>query len=151
MTPTKNDALQKWHTLGKNTQTLFAKDWVIFKRKFLNLLYDSDLWSSDFKVEFFPLQSDIPITLLCLIVRVGSISRVLIVLQEANNVVVKCHFCEMSFMLCVNFARWFFWQEECPFCKTVSMGAIMLCGFSHFDQAPLLDISSYVTWPSQVV
>ena len=78
---------------------------MIFKRKLLNLLYDSDLWSSDFKVEFFPLQNDIPITLLCLIVRVGSISRVLVVLQEANNVVVKCHFCEMSFMLCVNFAR----------------------------------------------
>ena len=51
--------------------------WVIFKRKFLNLLYDSNSWSLDFKVEFFPLQSGILITLLCLIVGVGSISRVL--------------------------------------------------------------------------
>ena len=51
--------------------------WLIFKRKFLNLLYDSDSWSLDFKVEFFPLQSGILITLLCLIVGVGSISRVL--------------------------------------------------------------------------
>ena len=27
-------------------------NWVIFKRKFLNLLYDSDSWSWEFKVEF---------------------------------------------------------------------------------------------------
>ena len=37
---------------------------AIFKMKFLNLLYDSDSWSWDFKVEFSPLQSDIPIALL---------------------------------------------------------------------------------------
>ena len=34
------------------------------KRKFLNLLYDSDSWSVDFKVEFFPLQSDTFVTVL---------------------------------------------------------------------------------------
>ena len=27
-----------------------------FKREFLNLLYDLDSWSWDFKIEFFPLQ-----------------------------------------------------------------------------------------------
>ena len=64
---------------------------MAFKPKFLNLLYDSDSWSWDFKVEFFPLQSDIPITLLCLIVGAGSISRMLVVLEKANNVVVRSH------------------------------------------------------------
>ena len=72
---------------------------MVFKREFLNLLYDPDLWSWDFKVEFFLLQSDIPITLLCLIVGVGPISRVLVVLQNGSNVVVRCHFCEMPFMV----------------------------------------------------
>ena len=70
---------------------------MVFKWKFLNLLYDSDLWSWDFKVEFFPLQSDIPITLLCLIAGVGPMSRVLVVLQKVNNVVVRCHFCCVPF------------------------------------------------------
>ena len=44
---------------------------------------------------FFPLHSNIPITLLCLIVGVGSIlaGSVLVVLQKNNNVVVRCHFC----------------------------------------------------------
>ena len=84
MTPTKNSALQKWYTLrsAKNVQ---------------RLLYDSDSLSWDFKVEFVPLRSDIPITLLCLIVGVGSISRMLVVLQKTNNVVMRCYFCKMPF------------------------------------------------------
>ena len=84
MTPTKNSALQKWYTLrsAKNVQ---------------RLLYDSDSLSWDFKVEFVPLRSDIPITLLCLIVGVGSISRMLVVLQKTNNVVMRCCFCKMPF------------------------------------------------------
>ena len=45
------------------------------------------------KVDFFPLQSDFAITVLCLIVGVGPISRMLIVLQIANNVVTRCHLC----------------------------------------------------------
>ena len=92
---------------------------MVFKRKFLDLLYDPDLWSQDFKVKFFPLQSDIRITLLCLIVGIGPISRVLVVLQKANNnVVVRCHFCEVPFMLDAIFARFYFWKEEHPFCNT---------------------------------
>ena len=93
--------------------------WVISKKKFLNLLCDSDSWSWDFKV-----QSDIPVTLLCLIVGVGSISKVMVVLQKANNVVLRCHFCEMPFMLGAIFVRCYFWPEECPFCNNVSVGAI---------------------------
>ena len=81
---------------------------MVFRRKFLILLYGPDLWSWDLKVEFFPMQSDIPITLLCLIVGVGPISRVFVVLQKANNEVVRCHFCEMPFMLAAIFARWYF-------------------------------------------
>ena len=55
---------------------------MIFKRKLLNLLYDSNQWSWDFKVEFFTIQSDIPGTLLCLVVvDVVSIIRVLVVFQ----------------------------------------------------------------------
>ena len=87
-------------------------------------MYDPDWWPWDFEVEFFPLQSDIPITFLCLIVGLGPISRVLVVLQKANNVVVRCHFCKISFMLGAISARWYFWKKECPFCNTVSMGAI---------------------------
>ena len=60
------------------------------------------------KSSFFPLQSDIPITLLCIIVGVGSISRVLVVLQKVNKVIVRCHFCEMPFMLCAIFVTWHF-------------------------------------------
>ena len=66
-----NGTLQKWHMTNtppkvnkyytqnngafkngmrceKNTQRLFAKqgqNWVIFKKEFLNFLYDSDPWS----------------------------------------------------------------------------------------------------------
>ena len=73
--------------------------WVIFKRKFLNSLYDSDSWSWDFKVEFFPLQNDIPGNLSCLmVVGAGSISRMLVVLQKTNNVVVRCHLCWVPFL-----------------------------------------------------
>ena len=120
---------------------------VIFKRKLLNLLYDSESWSWDFKIEFFPLQRDIPVTLLCLIIGVGSISRVLLVPQETNNVVVRCHFCEMTFILVGIFMRSYFWKEECPFRNTLSIGAINV---RWTDQAPLLDISACVTWPSHV-
>ena len=56
----------------------------------------------------FPLQSDIPITLQCLVVGEGSISRVLVILQKANNVVVRYHFGEMPFMLGEIFVRWYF-------------------------------------------
>ena len=39
----------KWDTPCKKCLkvTLFAKDWVIFERKFLNMMYDSDLRSWD--------------------------------------------------------------------------------------------------------
>ena len=53
---------------------------VIFERKFLNLLHDSESWSRAFKVKFFVLQGDYPIILLYLIVEVGFISRMLVVL-----------------------------------------------------------------------
>ena len=78
---------------------------MIFKREFLNLLYGSDLWLLDFKVEIFPLQNDFLGTLLYLIaVGVGSIiSTVLAVLQKTNNVVVKC-----CFLLSAIFGRWYF-------------------------------------------
>ena len=90
MTPTKHGVLQKWHNLQKKMPKSY-----IFKREFLNLLYGSDLWLFDFKVEIFPLQNDFLCTLLYLIpVGVGSIihiSRVSVVLQKTNNVVVRCH------------------------------------------------------------
>ena len=60
------------------------------------------------KSSSFSLQSDIPIALLSVIVGVGSNSRVFVVLQKANNAVVKCYFCEMPFMLGAIFARWYF-------------------------------------------
>ena len=51
---------------------------MIFRREFINLLYDSGSWSLDIKVTFFPIQkSDILITILCLIEGVSSIKRVL--------------------------------------------------------------------------
>ena len=120
----KKWCLIKMTHLAKKCQGL---SWVIFKRKFLNLLYDSDSWSWDFKVEFFPLQSDIPITLLCLIVGVGSISRVLVVLQKANNVVVRYHFCEMPFMLGPVFDK-----RSALFLTLCQWLPYMLGGFSHF-------------------
>ena len=78
---------------------------MIFKRKFLNLLYDSDSWSWDFQIETSPLQNDILGTHLCLIVvGVGPIiSTVLAVLQKTNNFVVKC-----CFLLSAIFGRWYF-------------------------------------------
>ena len=117
-----NGTLQKWHLTNTppeidkyDTQktwcftkmahlvkkcTCQGLSWVIFKRKFLNLLYDSDSWSWDFKVEIFPLQKDIIGTLPCLnVVRVGFIiSTVLVVLQKTNNVVVRCHLCSVPFL-----------------------------------------------------
>ena len=38
------------------------------------------------------------ITLLCLFVGVDSISKVMVALQETNNVVVRCHFCWVPFL-----------------------------------------------------
>ena len=55
----------------------------------------------DFKVEIFLLQNILG-TLLCLIVvGVGSvinISRVLVVLQKTNDVIVRCHLCWVPFL-----------------------------------------------------
>ena len=55
----------------------------------------------DFKVEIFLLQNIFG-TLLCLIVvGVGSvinISRVLVVLQKTNDVIVRCHLCWVPFL-----------------------------------------------------
>ena len=61
----------------------------IFKRKFL--IHGHGILKST----FFPLQSDILITFLYLIVGVGSklAGSVLVVLQKNNNVVVRCQFC----------------------------------------------------------
>ena len=60
----------------------------------LNLLYGLMV-----KVVPFPFQRDIPGTLLCLtVVGVSSISRVLVVLQKTNNVVVRCFLCLVLFM-----------------------------------------------------
>ena len=72
---------------------------MIFKMKFLNVLYDSDSWSWDFKVKFFLIQNDIPGTLLCLmVVGIGSINRMLVVLQKTSNAVVRCHLCWVPFL-----------------------------------------------------
>ena len=71
----------------------------------------------------------------CLIVRVDSISRMLVVLQKTDNVrfemqflwdaiFVSCHFCDVPFMLGAIFVMWYFWEEECPFYNFVSMSAI---------------------------
>ena len=97
MTTTINIAAQKWHTLcnAKKYPNVICQGqlrWVIFKCKFLNLLYHSDSWSLDFKVKFRPLQRNIPTTLLCLIAGVYYISRVSVVPQKTNNVVVGCHY-----------------------------------------------------------
>ena len=129
MKPTKIIALQKMAQLAKKCPEVICKGftgitWVTFKRKFLNLLYDSDSWSWDFKVEFFPLENDMSITLLCLILGVGSISRVFVVLHKVNNVAVRCHFCEIPFMLSAIFARCYFDKQKCPFCDTASVGTI---------------------------
>ena len=55
----------------------------------------------------------------CLILGVGFISRVLVVLEKTNNksfvmpflwdaAFVKCHFCEVPYMLGAIFVRWYF-------------------------------------------
>ena len=64
---------------------------MIFKRKFLNLLYDSDSWSWEFKVKFL-LRGDIPNSLMCLTVCVSSISRMFVMH------VVRCHLCWVPFL-----------------------------------------------------
>ena len=133
----KNWCLAKIAHLAKKFPNVICQglSWVIFKRKFLSFLYNSDSSSWGFKVEFFRLQSDIPITLLGVIVWVGSISRVLVVLQKTNNVVVRCHFCEMQFMLGTIFCEVVFWQEECPFYNIVPMGAINVRCLSPFGRS----------------
>ena len=94
-----NGTLQKWHTLRKGYPVYQRMNWVIFKRKLLNLLYDLDSWPWDFKVENFSIQNDTYGTLLCLIaVGLGSISRMLVVVQKTNNVVVRCHLCWLPFL-----------------------------------------------------
>ena len=53
----------------------------------------------NFKVQLFSLENDIPTIILCLTVAVGSISKVLVVVQKANNgvardaIFVRCHLC----------------------------------------------------------
>ena len=64
--------------------------------------------------------------------RVGSISRVLVVLQKANNVVARYHFCEMPFMLGPIFDK-----RSAHFVTLCQRVPQMLGGFSRFDQAPL--------------
>ena len=122
----KNWSLRKMVHLAKKCPDVICQglSWGIFKGKFLNLLYNSDSWSWDFKVEFFPLENDMSITLLCLILGVGSISRVFVVLHKVNNVAVRCHFCEIPFMLSAIFARCYFDKQKCPFCDTASVGTI---------------------------
>ena len=111
MVPYKNGT--PYEKMPKGYPICQGLSWVIFKRKFLNLLYDSGSWSWDFKVEFFPLQNDIPGTLRCLmVVGVRSISRMLVVLQKTNNVVVRCHLCWVPFLGAIN-VRWLgpFWPS----------------------------------------
>ena len=109
MTPTNHGALQKWHNLRKKAKYYICQGltWVTFKRKFLNLLYDSESWSWGFEIEIFPLQNNTLGALLCLIVvEVSSvISRVLVVLQKTNKGVVRCYLWWMGAIL----GRWYFW------------------------------------------
>ena len=94
-------------------------NWVVFKRKLLSLLYDSDSWPCDFKAQFFPLQNYIPGTLLYLLVLgVGSISRVFVVLQKTNNIAVRYHLCWVPF-----WGGGIFDKKSALF-VTLSMGAI---------------------------
>ena len=85
-----------WHGLS----------WVIFKRKFLNLLYGSDSWSWDFTVEFLCTQVwYYYYSLVCNCRGVGSVNRGFVVLKKANvcklwDVIFwGCHFCEVSFLI----------------------------------------------------
>ena len=143
-------ALQKWPPSEKMPKCYIcqALSWVIFKMKFLNLLYDWGSWSWDFKIEIFPLHNDIHGTLLCLIVvGVGSIiSRGLVLLQKTNNVVVRCHLCWVPIL-----GRGIIDKRSALFVTLCQWMPQMLGCFSHFDQASLLDISGYVTWPSHVL
>ena len=63
------------------------------------MLYGSDSWSWDFNVGLFPLQNDIPGTALCLmVVGEASVSRMFVVLQKTNNVVVRCYLFWVPFL-----------------------------------------------------
>ena len=128
--------------------------WVIFERELLNLLYDSESWSWDFKIVFFLFVFQFHC--IFLIVGVGFISRVSVVLQKTNNLsfdvpllwdasFVTCRLCWVPFLREGIFDKW------SSLFVTVSMGVINVGGFSHFDQASLLDILGYVTWPSNVL
>ena len=67
--------------------------------KVLNLMYNSESWSWDFKFEFLALRNDIPCTLLCLmVVGVACIRSMLVILQKTNNVVVRCHLRSVPFL-----------------------------------------------------
>ena len=63
----KKSCLTKIAHLAKKCPKVFCQglSLVIFKSEFLNLLYDSDSWSLDFKIEFFPFQTDIFTIHLC--------------------------------------------------------------------------------------
>ena len=77
---------------------------------------------------------------------VGPISRMFVVLQKINNLVVRCHLCWVPFLgVGISFKRSALFVRLCRWVPQ------MLGGFSHFDQAPLSDIPGYVTWPSHVV
>ena len=55
----------------------------------------------DFKVEIFLLQNILGTFLCLIVVGVGSvinISRVLVVLQKTNDVIVRCHLCWVPFL-----------------------------------------------------
>ena len=117
--------LQKWcltkmaHLVKKCPKvTLFAKDWAEwflkgkknlhrFLKGHFKFVVWFILWSCDFKVGFFPLQNDTPGTLLCLmIVGIGYISRMLVVLQKTNIVVVRCHLRWVPFLVGGTFDKW---------------------------------------------
>ena len=98
----KNGALQMRHTLRKNSQS-----WP-----YLPKIELSDFWKEILKYDVwfglkimrsqsrvFPLRNDIPGTILSLIVvGLGSISRVLVVLQKTKNVGFRCHLCWVPFL-----------------------------------------------------
>ena len=76
----------------------------------------------------------------------GSISRMLAVLQKTNNVAARCHLCWVSFLGGGTFDK-----RSVLFVTLYQWVAQMLDDFSYFGQAPLLDISGYVFWPSHIL
>ena len=111
--------IQEFHCENQSAQSLanrvifahFFASYAIFVRhhffwvSYLSIL--GGVFLNGIKVEFivwtqvvpFPFQRDIPGTLLCLtVVGVSSISRVLVVLQKTNDVVVRCFLCLVLFM-----------------------------------------------------